>query len=108
MSFAANYRHDEPTRDEIDRSRGLLVLEFGANWCGYCQAASPTVEALLKNRPEVAHVRIADGRGKPLGRSFRVKLWPTFVFLNEGVEIAKLVRPSDDELNRAFDRFDLK
>jgi thioredoxin 1 len=28
-----------------------------------------------------------------LGRSFRVKLWPTLIFLNRGREVARLVRP---------------
>ena len=39
------------------------------------------------------HIKIADGSGRPLGRSFRVKLWPPLVFLREGKEAARLVRP---------------
>ena len=35
------------------------------------------------------------GSGRPLGRSFRVKLWPTLIFLNDGKEVARLVRPGD-------------
>ena len=34
-----------------------------------------------------------DGRGSPLGRSFRVKLWPTLVLMRDGVEVARVVRP---------------
>jgi thioredoxin 1 len=105
MPFAGDYRDDEPTRDEIDRSEGQLLLEFGANWCGHCLASTPAIESLLKDRPNVSHLRIADGRGKPLGRSFRVKLWPTFVFLDDGAEIAKLVRPTEEELRGTFDQF---
>ena len=105
MPFAGEYRDEEPTREEIDRSSGLLVLEFGANWCGHCSAISPAVDQLLKNRPEIGHVRVADGRGKPLGRSFRVKLWPTFVFLNDGKAIGILVRPSQEELRQQFASF---
>ena len=36
-----------------------------------------------------------DGPGQPLGRSYRVKLWPTLVFLRDGQEVARLVRPQD-------------
>ena len=28
----------EPTREEIDRTEGPVLLEFGASWCPYCQA----------------------------------------------------------------------
>jgi thioredoxin 1 len=103
VPFVANYLDDEPTRDEIDRSSGPILLEFGASWCGHCRALSPTVEELLKIRPHVRHLRIADGRGKPLGRSFRVKLWPTLVLLRDGKVIVQLVRPTDDEVRRAFE-----
>jgi len=41
------------------------------------------------------HVKIADASGRPLGRSFRIKLWPTFVFLSNGRETTRLVRPTD-------------
>jgi thioredoxin 1 len=103
MPFTAEYREVEPTRDQIDQTAGPLLLEFGANWCGHCQALSPAVEELLKTRPDVQHLRIADGRGKPLGRSFRVKLWPTLVLLQDGKILVQLVRPSNTDLQQAFD-----
>ena len=102
MPFDAQYHNDEPTRDEINQTAGTLLLEFGANWCGHCVALGPTVEEVLDKRADVKHLRIADGRGKPLGRSFRVKLWPTLVLLRDGQVIAQLVRPTDEELRQAF------
>jgi thioredoxin 1 len=76
---------------------GAVLLEFGATWCGHCIAAQPLIGSALAVHPAVRHVRIEDGRGRPLGRSFRVKLWPTLVFLRDGVEQALLVRPTDRE-----------
>lgn len=89
------YAATEPARADIDAWPGPLLLEFGAPWCGHCIAAKPHVEAALAGHPDVAHLRIEDGRGRPLGRSFRVKLWPTLVFLRDGEERARLVRPRD-------------
>jgi thioredoxin 1 len=103
MPFAPDYRDDEPSREEIDQTTGLLVLAFGASWCGHCQSLSPTLESLLNQRPDIRHLRIADGRGKPLGRSFRVKLWPTLVLLRDGQMMAQLVRPAGDEVRQAFE-----
>ena len=40
------------------------------------------------------HLKIEDGSGRRLGRSFRVKLWPTLIVFKEGQELARLVRPT--------------
>jgi thioredoxin 1 len=84
----------EPTRAEIDATPGETVLEFGATWCGFCQAAKPHVAAALGERPTAQHRWVEDGPGKPLGRSYRVKLWPTLVVLRDGREVARVVRPN--------------
>jgi thioredoxin 1 len=92
-----------PTREEVDRTAGALVLEFGATWCGHCQAMAPQLAAMLAAKPDVRHVRIEDGPGRPLGRSFRVKLWPTLVFLNDGQVVGRAVRPSLEEIRAGLD-----
>ena len=94
MAFTEQPTLPEPTRDAIDASHGATLLEFGTGWCGHCQAAEPLVRSAMQAHPDVRHVRIEDGRGRRLGRSFGVKLWPTLVFLRDGVECARLVRPA--------------
>src|SRR5262249_50718529 len=99
-----NYDKPEPTRDEVDALPGPTVLEFGASWCGYCQGAQPAIGAALGEHADVRHIKIGDGRGKPLGRSFGVKLWPTLVFLKDGREVARAVRPTAaDEVRERLD-----
>ncbi|HVW65934.1 MAG TPA: thioredoxin family protein [Nitrosospira sp.] len=89
------YPGSEPARAEIDALEGLAMLEFGAQWCGYCRAAQRSIAEAMAGHPEVRHVRIEDGKGRALGRSFGVKLWPTLIFLRQGKEIARVVRPAD-------------
>ncbi|TAK38050.1 MAG: thioredoxin [Lysobacteraceae bacterium] len=101
------YAPQAPDRMEVERWPGPAVLEFGTNWCGYCRAAQPLVERAFQDHPGVRHVRVEDGPGRVLGRSFRVKLWPTLVFLLDGEEVARVVRPGDPaELIGAFHGID--
>jgi thioredoxin len=87
----------EPTRAEIDKLEGATLLEFGSPGCGYCRAAQPLISAALADHPGVRHIKVADAKGRPLGRSFGVKLWPTLVFLGNGKEAARVVRPEGVE-----------
>ena len=95
----------EPSRDEVDRMTGPVLLEFGATWCPHCQAIQAPLAEALAGRPGVRHIRVEDGKGKPLGRSFRVKLWPTLVFMRDGQPINQLVRPPAEEIAAAFAEF---
>ncbi len=83
----------EISREEIAQLTGLVMLEFGAHWCGHCQAAQAIISKALLIYPNVNHISIEDGKGKRLGRQFSIKLWPTLVFLKNGVEVNRLVRP---------------
>lgn len=89
------YSEDEPGREAVDALPGPTVIEFGTDWCGHCRAAQPLIAEALAAHPEIRYLKVADGPGRPLGRSFRVKLWPMLVFLADGVERARVVRPRD-------------
>ena len=103
MPYQSTYRPEAPERSEVDATPGLLLLEFGANWCGHCQAAQPAIQSVLAKHPDLDHRKIEDGPGRRLGRSFRVKLWPTLILLRDGQEIARRVRPATvDEIRTLF------
>ena len=85
---------EAPSRAEVDALPGLTLLEFGTDWCGHCRAAQPALAQVLSAQPNWRHLKVEDGPGRALGRSFRVKLWPTLVLLRGGVEVGRLVRPS--------------
>jgi thioredoxin 1 len=95
MSFNPDYTTNEPPRDRIDGLAGATLLEFGSAWCGHCRRAAPLVQQAFEGHAEVGHIKIEDGSGRPLGRSFGVKLWPTLIFLRDGREISRLIRPAD-------------
>ena len=97
------YADKEPLRSEIDTLPGPTLLEFGSPWCGYCRRAQPLINDAFADHAGVRHIKIADASRRRLGRSFGVKLWPTLVFLKDGTEIARVVRPTEaDQIRKAL------
>jgi thioredoxin 1 len=93
MPLATGYAETAPSRDEVDAFDGPTVIDFGTDWCGFCRAAQPLIAQAFAAHPNVRHVKVEDGSGRALGRSYRVKLWPTLIFLDAGKEVARVVRP---------------
>jgi thioredoxin 1 len=93
------YATEHPDRAAVDAMPGHVVIEFGVDWCPHCQRAAEPVAAALAEAEQsipggLRHLRLEDERARPLGRSFKVKLWPTLLFLKDGVEVGRVVRPT--------------
>ena len=107
MTSAVGYASNAPSRDAIDTLAGPVLLEFGTDWCGFCLASAPIVTKAIAAHPAVRHLKVEDGRGRALGRSFQVKLWPTLIFLADGKQLARLIRPTNgDAVAQALNAID--
>lgn len=106
MAYEPVYHEEAPTREALAQLPGPVLLEFGANWCGICQGFAPQLAKLMGEFPDVQHVKVEDGRGKALGRSFKVKLWPTLVFLRDGEVLHQVSRPSVAEAREGLKAID--
>jgi len=103
MTTANEYSKTAPGRAEVDALAGVTVVEFGTDWCGYCKGAQPVIGEAFGRHPGTRHLKIEDGPGRPLGRSFKIKLWPTLIFMRDGAEVARVVRPTDvAQIEEAF------
>lgn len=107
MTMNHAYAEVEPARGEIDALHGPALLEFGSVSCGWCIRAQSLLTPAFASHPNVRHIKVEDGSGRPLGRSFGVKMWPTLIFLKDGKEVVRLVRPTRaQEVTDAFNRID--
>jgi thioredoxin 1 len=93
MATQTAYSSRAPSRAELDALPGATVVEFGTDWCGYCQGAQASIAKALQPHASVRHLKIEDGPGRPLGRSFKVKLWPTLVLLRDGAAGCQRAQP---------------
>ena len=83
------------TKDGLDKAlaqKGLLMVDFWADWCGPCKMLAPLIESLDKEyegRVTVGKVNVDDEQ--ELAIRYGVMSIPTVVFLKGGREIARKV-----------------
>jgi len=80
LGFNPEYTEAAPSFEEIKAFKGYIILEFGTPWCGHCTAALPAIKEVFSNS-SVPHIKVFDGKGKTLGRFYKVKLWPTLILI---------------------------
>ena len=95
MATQTAYSSQAPSRAQLDALPGATLVEFGTDWCGYCQGAQASITQALEPHDGLRHLKIEDGPGRPLGRSFKVKLWPTLILMRDGAEVARVARPAN-------------
>ncbi len=75
---------DEETFRELVAKPGLLVIDFGASWCGPCRRMEPIFNKLAAENPEVQFLKIDIDDLPDIAGEQEVSAVPTFQFLEDG------------------------
>ena len=91
MTYTQEYTTSEPNRAYVDGLSGAVLLEFGAEWCPHCQAVQPALRKLFETHPQVRHLKVEDGKGRPLLFSSQALAQPGF---SKGWQSARATGPA--------------
>lgn len=83
---------DENFESTVNGTKGLVVVDFWASWCGPCMMMSPIFEQLAvkyKGRATLAKMNVDENREVPA--KYGIYGIPTFVFFKEGKEVGRAV-----------------
>ena len=73
-------------------TRGLVMVDFWADWCGPCRAIAPVLEELVEaweGRVTLMKVNVDENPG--LAARYGIRSIPTIVFFKEGAVVDRVV-----------------
>ncbi|NSW90911.1 MAG: thioredoxin [Firmicutes bacterium] len=92
---------------EVMKSKGLMLVDFWADWCGPCRLVVPIIEQLAdeyQDKLTIGKVNV-DNEGE-LATKFRIMSIPTIMLFKEGKMVERLVGArSKEEFKSIIDKY---
>ena len=74
---------------EVLAAKGLVVVDFNADWCGPCQMLAPILAELSTEEPKVKFVAVNVDQNRDLAQQYDVMSIPCVVFFKNGQEMER-------------------
>jgi len=78
-------------QNEVLNQKGLVFVDFYADWCGPCKITSPIIEELANEIKEVKFVKVNVDENPDLASQYNIFSIPTFLIFKDGKVIHQFV-----------------
>lgn len=92
----AEVRHFTEEDFEAQTSKGVVLVDFWAEWCGPCKMLGPVLEQVateVDGKAVVGKVNVDEAPG--LAKNFMVRMVPTLFILKDGKPVKSFVGVQD-------------
>ena len=77
---------------QVLQSKGLVILDFWAEWCAPCRAVAPILEELAaKHKGKVTIGKVNVDQAQDLAAQYGILNIPTLIFFKAGEEVDRVV-----------------
>ena len=74
----------ENFKEEVLEAKGIVVVDFGANWCGPCKSLVPVLEEVVTEDPNKKIVKVDIDEQEELAAQFKIMSVPTLLVFRNG------------------------
>ena len=81
---------EENFEQEVINSKGPILVDFFATWCGPCQMLGPVIERIGNSRAEFDVAKVDVDQSQNLAMKYEVEVVPTLVIFKDGNVVNKI------------------
>lgn len=74
---------EETFRETV--SKGIVLVDFWAAWCGPCRMFAPIFEEASERHPDVVFAKVDTDAEQELAAGFQIRSIPTLAVLRDGI-----------------------
>lgn len=88
-------------QEKVIESKGKIIVDFWAEWCGPCKLLSPILEE-VSNILDIKIYKVNVDENPSLAGQFGIKSIPTMVIFDNGVRVKEVVglRPKEEIIEK--------
>lgn len=78
-------------QEQVLSQKGLVLVDFYAEWCGPCKMTSPIIESLSEEEKDMRFVKVDVDQDQDLASQYSVFSIPTFMIFKDGKVVSQFV-----------------
>jgi len=78
-------------KQEVIEEKGVVLVDFYADWCGPCRMTGPIIDELSEELKEIKFVKVNIDENPDLASRYQIFSIPSFLIFKNGAVVSSLV-----------------
>lgn len=87
----ATHIQTDQFQTEVLDQKGVVLVDFYAEWCGPCKMTGPIIDQLSEEKKDIKFVKIDVDKNPDLASQYSVFSIPTFIVIKDGKVVHQFV-----------------